>query len=100
MIVIYLSGFADPRTEEKELKITVPENMNFTGAFDDLLEKNTEKYSLDRIRTTNMGTLYELTFMVQMKKGVNEKEVMDAIRCRNGNLNVILGRYSENEMVL
>lgn len=100
MVVIYLSGFAIPRTEAKELKITVPENMNFTGAFDDLLEKNTEKYSLDRIRTTNMGTLYELTFMVQMKKGVNEKEMIDAIRCRNGNLNIVLCKCAGNEMVL
>ena len=100
MVGIYLSGFAVPRVEAKELKITVPENMNFTGAFDDLLEKNTEKYSLDRIRTTNMGTLYELTFLVQMKKGVNEKDMMDAIRCRNGNLNIVLCRCEQNEMVL
>lgn len=100
MVAIYLSGFAVPRVEAKELKITVPENMNFTGAFDDLLEKNTEKYTLDRIRTTNMGTLYELTFLVQMKKGVNEKDMMDAIRCRNGNLNIVLCRCSQNEMVL
>lgn len=100
MTGIYLSGFAASRTEEKELKITVPENMNFTGAFDDLLEKNTESYSLDRIRTTNMGTLYELTFLVKMKKGVDEKEMLDAIRCRNGNLNIILCRCTAGEMVL
>lgn len=100
MVGIYLSGLAIPRTEEKELKITVPENMNFTGAFDDLLEKNTEQYSLDRIRTTNMGTLYELTFLVQMKMEANEKEMIDAIRCRNGNLNIVLCRCSWNEMVL
>lgn len=100
MVGIYLSGFAASRTERKELKITVPENMNFTGAFDDLLSKNTEKYSLDRIRTTNMGTLYELTYFVQMKKGVDEKEMLDAIRCRNGNLNIVLCKCGEGEMVL
>lgn len=100
MVMFYLSGFAVPRVETKELKITVPENMNFTGAFDDLLIKNTEKYSLDRIRTTNMGTLYELTFFIQMKKGMNEKEMIDAIRCRNGNLNIVLCKCGRNEMSL
>lgn len=100
MMGIYLSGFAALRVEKKELKITVPENMNFTGAFDDLLGKHTEKYSLERIRTTNMGTLYELTFLVQMKKEVDEKEMMDAIRCRNGNLNIVLCKCGENTMVL
>jgi len=100
MTALYLSGFAAQKAEAKELKITVPENMNFTGAFDDLLEKNTEKYSLDRIKTTNMGTLYELTYRVQMKKDANEKELMDAIRCRNGNLNIVLCKISGSEVVL
>jgi len=100
MAVLYLSGFGLQKTDAKELKITVPENMNFTGAFDDLLEKNTEKYSLERIRTTNMGTLYELTFHVQMKRERNEKELIDAIRCRNGNLNIVLCKFSKNEAVL
>lgn len=93
-------GFAKQNTELKELKITVPENMNFQGAFDDLLEKNTEAYSLDRIKTTNMGTLYELTFQIQMKMEANEKELIDAIRCRNGNLVVVLCKKPQREGIL
>ncbi|MCX4269049.1 MAG: DUF4956 domain-containing protein [Lachnospiraceae bacterium] len=100
MVFLYWSGFAVPKVQKKELKITVPENMNFTGAFDDLLIKNTENYSLERIRTTNMGTLYELTFSVQMKKEADEKEMIDAIRCRNGNLNIVLCRCGAEEATL
>lgn len=100
MVALYLSGFGSHKAEAKELKITVPENMNFTGAFDDLLEKNTKKYSLERVRTTNMGTLYELTFHVQMKREANEKELIDAIRCRNGNLNIVLCKSAGDEAIL
>lgn len=74
----------------KQLQILVPEDMNYNGAFDDVFEKYTKGVSLERVKTTNMGTLFELTYHVQMKPGADEKMFIDEIRCRNGNLKIAL----------
>lgn len=74
----------------KILKITIPENMNYQGAFDDLFSEYTSGTKLDMVRTTNMGSLFELTYIVRMKKNADEKKFIDEIRCRNGNLNIVL----------
>ena len=79
---------------EKQLRILIPEDMNYQDAFDDLFETYTKEVKLVKVKTTNMGTLYELTYDVQMKNGVDEKKFMDELRCRNGNLNIILS-YKE-----
>ena len=74
----------------KQLRIMIPEDMNYTGAFDDLFKEYTKGARLEKVKTTNMGTLYELTYSVQMKKDANEKKFMDELRCRNGNLRIIM----------
>ncbi len=89
-LVLMLSGYAVMKVTEKTLKITIPENLNFQGAFDDLFEEFTTKRSLERVRTTNLGSLYELTYIIMMKKDADEKKFIDELRCRNGNLNIIL----------
>lgn len=89
-LVLMLSGFAVMKVTEKTLKITIPENLNYQGAFDDLFEEFTTKRSLERVRTTNLGSLYELTYIIMMKKDADEKKFIDELRCRNGNLNIIL----------
>lgn len=78
------------RNVTKQLKITIPENLNFEGAFDDLFEEYSKGCELEKIKTTNLGTLYELTYSINMKPDVNEKQFIDSIRCRNGNLNIVL----------
>lgn len=83
-------GYGANRSQAKTLKITVPENLNYQGAFDDLFEEYTNSAKLDRVKTTNLGTLFELTYSVEMKTGSNEKLFIDSIRCRNGNLNITL----------
>jgi len=77
---------------EKELKITIPENLDYNGIFDDLFEKYTGKAELDRVKTTNMGSLYELKYQINLKDPSTEKQFIDEIRCRNGNLSIALGR--------
>ena len=79
----------------KQLRILIPEDMNYTGAFDDIFKEYTKSVTLERVKTTNMGTLFELTYQVQMKAGADEKKFIDEIRCRNGNLKIILS-VSEN----
>lgn len=77
--------------EGKRLRIVVPEDMNYQGAFDDLFAKYTRQHEMIRVKTTNLGTLFELTYEVIMNANTLEKEFIDELRCRNGNLEVQLG---------
>lgn len=77
---------------ERKLKIIIPENLDYEEVFNDLLKKYTNKFELRKVKTTNMGSIYELTYFVSLKENIKEKEFMDEIRCRNGNMLVMLER--------
>ena len=83
----------------RQLKITIPENLEYEGLFDDLFEKYTTSHELVRVRTTNMGTLYELTYNINLKDRNISKKFVDELRCRNGNLNIICGRENDRDMM-
>lgn len=90
--------FGQMNTDEKDLRITIPENLDYSSLFDDVFVKYTEKADLIKVRTTNMGSLYELHYQVALKNGSIEKAFIDDLRCRNGNLNISCGRVaSEHE---
>ena len=89
---------AAPRTE-KQLKITIPENYNYEGLFDDVFQNYQIQAGLERIRTTNMGTLFELTYHVSFPGGRIPKEFLDELRARNGNLTIVVGDVMEKEML-
>lgn len=72
--------------EERKLKIIIPENLDYREVFDDLLKKYTVKSELVKVKTTNMGSMYELNYKIILKDRSNEKRFMDEIRCRNGNM--------------
>lgn len=94
VIALTLFGFGE-RSGNRQLKITIPENLDYNDMFEDLFRKYTSSWELVRVRTTNMGTLYELCYDVVLKDEKKTKEFMDEIRCRNGNLNITLGRPVE-----
>ena len=96
LLLLTRLGFGKESPEERILKITIPENLDYDGLFDDLLGEYTKSWSLERVKTTNMGTLYELHYRVLLPGGAMPKALFDEIRCRNGNLNVVCGR--ENQM--
>ncbi|MDO5292398.1 MAG: DUF4956 domain-containing protein [bacterium] len=96
MVILTKASFGERKNTEKALKIVIPENLDYTNIFDDLFETYTKKVSLDRVKTTNMGSLYELTYTISLKDSAKEKELIDAIRCRNGNLTVLSGRPMVN----
>lgn len=75
---------------QKTLKITIPENLNYQRAFDDILQSYTNRYTLTKIRTTELGSLFEVCYHIAMKDDRNEQEFLNELRCRNGNLNIIL----------
>jgi len=90
-------GYGVPRIIEKQLKITIPEDLNYYDAFTDLFEEYTVSSRLVRVKTVNLGTLYQVVYHVKMKKGADEKKFLDSLRCRNGNLNIMLGLVPEKE---
>ena len=90
MILAEKFKFFEKKQVQKVLKITIPENLNYQGAFDEILKKYTKKYSLTRIKTTDLGSLFELNYSVIMLHDEDEQEFINELRCRNGNLNIIL----------
>ena len=91
-IAVSLIGLAEPSRGTKVLKILIPENLDYTTIFDDILEKYTSKSVLDKVKSTNMGSLFELQYNVVVRGGMNEKEFLDELRVRNGNLSISLSR--------
>ncbi len=90
--------FYDNNRYERTLKIVVPEDLDYTEIFDDLLKKYTKSSELLQVKTINLGSMFELEYAVVLKKETNEKEFIDALRIRNGNLKVMLSHImSERE---
>lgn len=73
---------------EKTLRITIPEDLDYTGVFDDLFEEYTEAHKLTSVKTTNMGSLFKLSYDLTLKDAAAEKSFIDQLRCRNGNLEI------------
>ena len=93
-ILFYNTRFAEPNATDRELKITIPESLDYEGVFDDLFDKYTTRHELIHVKTSNMGSLYELCYLVRLKDSGINKSFLDEIRCRNGNLNIVCGRIS------
>lgn len=85
---------------EKILRITVPEDLNYGDMFDDLFEKYTDKCEVLSAKTSNMGSLFKLNYNLTLKDQTKEKEFIDALRCRNGNLEISISRQevTNNEL--
>lgn len=83
-----------------ELKIVVPESMNFEEIFDEILDKYFENKELNKIKTSNMGSLFEITYIVNPKKDFNKKELIDEIREHNDNLTVAYYKAEKENEIL
>lgn len=90
------TNFGEKKDEEKELKVTIPENLDYTEVFNDIFERFTKKVSLERVKTTNLGSMYELKYNIVLKNISKEKTLIDEIRCRNGNLNIVCSRQQSS----
>ena len=85
---------------KKSLQIVIPESINYTEVFNDIFENYTTFHETVSVKTTNMGSLYKITYEIRLKDESKEKEFLDAIRCRNGNLEVMCSKLSENQIIL
>ena len=82
---------------ERILKITIPENLDYDGLFTDVFRRYLKSCALEQVKTTNMGTLYELQYRVVFRQAQISKAFLDELRCRNGNLNIVCARVSYKE---
>ncbi len=87
-------NFGESKQKEKELKITIPESLDYTGIFDDLFDLYTTRNELIRVKTANMGSLYKLEYRIRLKNADKEKALIDDLRCRNGNLEITCGKVT------
>ncbi len=90
MIALELIQFGKTKASQRILKITIPEDLDYRDAFDDVLGRYTKSSLRTKVRTADLGSLYELYYNVTLKSDADEKTFIDALRCRNGNLNITL----------
>ena len=90
MIGLHITKFTEPKNKNMELKITIPEDLNYEGVFEKVLDNYTNSYNIQRVRTRDFGSLFELTYTISLKPDINQKSFIDELRCRNGNLNISL----------
>ena len=90
IIILDSLNFAMPKSKAMILKITVPEDLNFEGVFDEILNTNTTSWTMVKVSTRDFGALYELNYSIHLKNDVNQKKFIDSLRVRNGNLNISL----------
>lgn len=98
LFVVNLAGGGTHRkpSKEKTLRITVPENLNYGDMFDDLFETYTSSCEVVSVKTSNMGSLFKLTYNITLKDIAEEKKFIDELRCRNGNLEISISRQEVN----
>lgn len=93
-VMVFLSVLPVHCREERKqiLKITIYEDLDYTTIFDDLFEEYLKSCELQTVKTTNMGSMYQITYRIEQKNRKKEKEFIDELRCRNGNLTIVCGR--------
>ena len=89
--------FGAPSDREKQLRVTVPENVDYETVFEDVFAAYNVRATLERVRTTSMGTLFELTYRLRLPDGRVPKAFIDELRTRNANLNITVGAPDERE---
>ena len=97
MLALTVLRFGQKEDAGRILKITIPEDLDYDELFDDLFERYTTAHTLEKVKTTNMGTLYELRYRITLRQEPVPKVFLDELRCRNGNLNITCCREESHE---
>lgn len=88
--LIYWTKFDRQKSDHAKLKIVIPESLNYVNVFNEVFKDFLLSYQLQRVKTTDFGTMFELTYLIKLRHGINQKEFIDELRVRNGNLNITL----------
>lgn len=97
MSLLNLVKYAENTATPMKLKIIIPEHLDYQGLFDDIFDEYTSDKKLQRLKTVDFGSLFEITYNINMKEGANQKEFIDQLRSRNGNLTIALNFNEFNE---
>ncbi len=100
LVMLVLSRLSFGEKKLYELHITVPETLQLAGAFDDLFDRYTNSHALTKTRTSNMGSLYRLSYTLELKDPAAIQAFLNELRCRNGNLDILLSEKQEGDEVL
>ena len=100
MLVLALTPVLETDRTYRNLRITIPDDLDYTSVFDEVFAKYTKKAEIESVRTINLGTMYQLTYEISLKDPLQEKNMIDEIRVRNGNLAVISGVHATAEAEL
>lgn len=94
LVIMFYSHtkFGELMPTVRNLIITIPEDLDYSEIFEDIFDEYTESRKLMSVKTTNMGSLYKLTYEINLNNTEKQKEFIDDLRCRNGNLEIILSR--------
>ena len=95
-IIFTITKFGESSPKRRTLKVSIPEELNYTTLFDDLFEKYTNNHTLIKVKLKNLGTIFQLTYDIQLKDVNEEKHFIDEIRIRNANLDVVCSRLITN----
>lgn len=91
MLLVNYAPFKTRGERSMALKITIYEDLDYTTIFDEIFSEYLKSYEKVFVKTTNMGSMYQLNYLIEMKDPKKEKEFIDALRCKNGNLNIQCG---------
>lgn len=95
-ITLTITKFGESPALRRTLKITIPEELDYSDLFDDIFEKYTAKAVLEKVKLKNLGTLFQLTYDVILKDEKNEKTFIDELRVRNANLEILCSKVVQN----
>lgn len=93
-------GISKKAAAYKTIKITIPEDLDYTGVFEDIFEQYTSEHTQLAVKTTNLGSMFRLTYKITLKDTSKEKEMIDKLRCRNGNLEILVSEQDTSVVEL
>ena len=100
LLILGNTSFGEMKQTEKDLRITIPESLDYTGIFEDIFGNYTKKHELVKVKTTNMGSMYDLNYRVVLNDDRQEKKFIDELRTRNGNLTIVCGKVQSSQETL
>lgn len=100
IIIIFNLLVTNSKKERKILKITLPEDLNYEDIFKDILTKYTNYCNVIRVKTSDLGSLFHITYEIEMKKNLKQKDLIDELRIVNGNLEIMISQpvTKDNEL--
>lgn len=100
MLLLEVVNFGQMKHSMRQLTVVIPESLDYESIFDDIFNKAANHVELANVKTSDMGSLFKIKYIIQLNGRMTEKELIDALRTRNGNLEIAISRYitRENEL--